>query len=160
MKKIFAALAVVSALSGCAQPMVQRISFPASEYAALATTGTGVVSGQAFLRTLGGDVKYGAGSSVYLLPATSYTDQWFNENYLGGRALSEPDPRASQGKLETQADGSGNFVFRDVPRGSYYLSTIVTWQAPTQFGLATQGGVVAKKIEVSDGKETRVILTR
>jgi len=162
-KKIGLIAFVTSALYGCAVPQQQvlpRIPFPAAEYAALPTQGTGSLTGQVFMKTIGGDVKYGAGSSVYLLPATSYSSQWYTENYLGGKPLSTPDSRAEQGQLVTQADGTGYFTFNDVPPGKYYLSSTVTWQAPTQYGLMPQGGVVAKLVNISDGKQVREMLTK
>lgn len=163
MKKVGIAVLLAGALAGCAVPQQQaipRVPFPVAEYAALPTTGTGSVTGQAFMRTVGGDVKYGAGSDVFLLPATSYTTQWYTENYLGGRPLENPDPRASQGQLVTQADGGGNFTFTSVPPGNYYLSSAVRWQAPSQYGLLPQGGVIAKLITVTDGKQSREMLTK
>lgn len=163
MKNIILGITLGAVLTGCVAPTpaVQRVPFPEAEYAALAKrTGTGVVTGQAFLKTRGGDVKYGAGEEVYLQPATSYSDQWFNVNYLGQQTLADGDPRSAQGRLATQSDGTGSFTFKNVPPGDYYVSTAVTWQAPTQLGLATQGGVVAKKISVTNDAETKVILTR
>lgn len=163
LKKLGLIAFAISALNGCAIPQQQvipRIPFPAAEYAALPTKGTGSVTGQVFMRTVGGDVKYGAGSDVYLLPATSYADQWYVVNYLGGKPLAERDPRAEQGQFVTQADGTGYFTFSDVPPGKYYLSSKVTWQAPTQYGLMPQGGVVAKLVTISDGKQVREMLTK
>lgn len=161
MKHVWIPIILAVALSGCVtqQPPVQRISFPVAEYDALPKTGTGSVTGQAFLRTVGGDVKYGAGSEVYLQPVTAYTTQWYEVNVLGGRQLTNPDPRASQGQLRTQADGNGNFTFTNVPPGNYYLSAAVRWSAPSQYGLLPQGGVVVKTIAVADGKQTTQMLT-
>src|SRR5688572_1071163 len=51
-------------------------AFSAEEVAYAAQPGTGVIDGQAFLRTRGGDVKYGAGSAVFLLPLSAYTSAW------------------------------------------------------------------------------------
>lgn len=164
MKHAWIPVILAAVISGCAIPQplppVERIAFPAAEYDALPKIGTGTVAGQAFLRTVGGDVKYGAGSEVYLQPVTSYTKQWYEVNILGGRQLTNPDQRAVQGQLSTQADGGGNFTFANVPPGNYFLSTSVRWSSPSQYGLLPQGGVVVKTITVSDGKQTTQILTQ
>lgn len=164
MKNVWIPFILAAAISGCAvtqpQPLVPRVPFPVAEYEALPKTGTGSVTGQAFLRTVGGDVKYGAGSDVYLQPVTAYTKQWYEVNILGGRQLENPDPRATLGQLSTQADGNGNFTFNNVPPGNYFLSSAVRWSAPSQYGLVPQGGVIVKIITVSDGKQTSQLLAQ
>ena len=163
LKQIGLALLAASALGGCAVPqqqIVPRAPFPIAEYESLPTSGSGTLTGQVFMRTVGGDVKYGAGSDVYILPVTSYSTQWYTESYLGGQVLGAPDPRAEKGMKLTQADGTGYFKFTDVPPGKYYLSSKVTWQAPTQYGLSLQGGVIAKVIVIENGKEVREMLTK
>lgn len=98
--RLIAIAAIMIMLSGCAvsqQKPVPRIPFPAAEFAALPTKGTGTLTGQVFMKTVGGDVKFGAGSTVYLVPVTSYSKQWYEVNYIGGQALEAPDPRSGQG---------------------------------------------------------------
>ncbi|HFF2270526.1 TPA: hypothetical protein ACGBIC_006409, partial [Pseudomonas aeruginosa] len=60
----------------------------------------------------------------------------------------------------TVADGNGNFTFTDIPPGDYFLSSTVTWQAPSKYGLIPQGGVVAKVVSIADGVKLREMLTR
>ncbi|PVZ55504.1 hypothetical protein C9422_21020 [Pseudomonas sp. B1(2018)] len=153
------ALAVIS---GCAtQPKpIARNSFPAAEYAALPQSGTGVVEGQVFLKTVGGDVKYGAGSEVILNPVTSYSEQWHDATYSKHAPMEPSDSRQNQYIVTTQADGSGNFRFSGVPPGKYFITSSVYWQAPSQFGLTNQGGMITNRITVSDGQTVRSILTR
>lgn len=164
MKKLWISVALACTLSACAIPQQQapvaRIPFPTAEYDALPKTGTGSLAGQVFMRTVGGDVKFGAGSDVYLVPVTSYSKQWYAESYIAGRPMENPDPRASQGQLITQADGNGNFSFSNIPPGNYFLSSTVRWQAPSQYGLLPQGGVVAKIVTISDDKQAREMLTK
>ena len=56
---------------------IQRIEFPIAEYEMLNRKGTGIVTGQAFLRTRSGDVKTTAGDEILLNPVTSYSNQWY-----------------------------------------------------------------------------------
>ena len=163
MNKISAAVLILSAalLTACAnQKPVDRPPFPIDEYAQLQTVGTGKVAGQVFMKTVGGDVRFGAGSDVYLFPGTSYSDFWYQTNYVSQKPIAPPDSRQMQYTKIVQADGSGNFEFSDIPPGRYYISSMVTWQAPTQWGLAAQGGWVAKSATVSNGATARVMLTR
>lgn len=113
------------------------------------------------MKTVGGDVKFGAGSDVLLFPVTSYSKFWYTNNYLGQRPLTPADERLKEYTQITQADGNGNFKFKNVAPGDYFLSSIVSWQAPTQYGLSLQGGNVVKRVHLEeDGVEINVILTK
>jgi hypothetical protein len=156
------------ALTGCAipnqNPPLPRMPFPEAEYSTLPKSGTGTatVRGQAFLKTRGGDVKTAAGNQVFLNPVTSYSIEWYEKSYLPNRPIQDADTRVVN-YIPTQiADGSGHFVFKNVPAGEYFVSTNVTWEAPTgyQGALQVQGGRVAKRIKVSATEEVEVIVTK
>ena len=138
------------------------MAFPEGEYLALPKTGTATVRGQAFLKTRGGDVKTAAGNQVLLNPVTSYSLEWYEKSYLPNRGIENADPRLAAYVPTQIADGSGRFVFKNVPAGEYFVTTDVTWEAPTgyQGALRTQGGVVSKRIKVSAGEEVEVIVTK
>lgn len=142
---------------------IERISFPEPEYTALPTTGTARIQGQAFLKTVGGDVKTAAGNAVYLNPVTSYSEQWY-ASYVTNRPLdpADPDPRLKEYLRETTADGEGRFEFTDVPAGEYFVTTSVVWGVPTgSYGtISQQGGTVTKRISVKDGETIKIIITR
>ncbi|WP_440466911.1 hypothetical protein ACKI1H_27175 [Pseudomonas sp. YH-1] len=157
-----AATVVLLALAGCAGNQVKPLefgTFPASEYEALQKSGSSTVTGQVFLKTRGGDVKFGAGSEVVLIPATSYSATLM-QAYTEDRPAGTPDPRVKQYSHRTQADGSGYFTFRNVPAGRYYVNSSVNWEAPTQFGLSHQGGFILVPVSVGDGEEARIMVTR
>ncbi|WP_448647115.1 hypothetical protein [Pseudomonas mohnii] len=159
-KIFFSVVLAVGILSGCAQQRtISTGVFPEAEYKALPKEGTGIVKGQIFLKTVGGDVKYGAGIEVSLIPATSYSaSAW--EAYQTNSKLTPPDPRVKEYSIRTQSDGTGNFEFRDVPPGRYYIGGEVTWQIPTQFGLSRQGGWVMSQVTAKNGSESKVIITK
>jgi len=148
-------------LAGCetVEPVV-RIEFPEAEYAALAETGKASVRGQAFMKTLGGDVKTAAGNDVTLNPVTSYSQQWYMA-YCQKKPLEPADPRINQYIHKTIADAEGRFEFLDVPAGEYFLVATVIWYAPTGYrgSLQQQGGLVVKRIMLEEGESEKVILT-
>lgn len=152
----------MSMMAGCiSQPASQpRPPFPVAEYSALPTSGTGIVDGQVFMKTVGGDVKYGAGSQVVLNPITSYSEHWYHTIYEIHAPIQDGDPRQAAYIRTTRADGSGNFQFTEVPPGRYFLSSEVRWQIPNQWGLSNQGGQMTDRISVTNGKSTKVMLTR
>ncbi|MET0947058.1 MAG: hypothetical protein ABWY17_01225 [Pseudomonas sp.] len=157
------AVVVVSMLGGCmTSPPVPRVPLNDSEYQRLPQVGTGVIEGQAFLKTLGGEVKYGAGSTVYLFPVTSYSEQWWRLTQIEMKPIAAPDPKHDKYIRTTQADGTGTFKFTDIPPGPYFIDAEVTWFAPTGYGggLEKQGGVIAHRIKVDNDKTTRIMITQ
>jgi hypothetical protein len=169
MKRTLSIAALAATLAGCAVPNhtvstpMPRPPFPEAEYARLPKTGTAIVTGQAFLKTRGGDVKTAAGNTIYLNPVTSYSTYAYEFGYLGTKRMTPPDARLHQYMRETIADGSGRFTFRNVPSGEYFVTANVTWEAPTgyQFSMQTQGGSIWKKIKVQNGDESvDVMVTR
>ena len=105
---------------------------------------------------MGGDVKYAAGNEVLLNPVTSISNQWYQENYLSGKDLSEPDPRYLAALTKTTADGEGRFRFNNIPEGDYYLTSNVTWYV----GNSKQGGWISKRVTIEDGQSYEIILHR
>jgi hypothetical protein len=136
------------------------MDFPVVEYSALSHVGSGTVEGQVFMKTVGGDVKYGAGSEVILNPITSYSEQWYDASYNLHRPMSPADARQAQYLVTIQADGSGNFKFNNVPPGRYFVTSSVFWQIPSQFGLSRQGGMMTNRITVTNDQVTRTIVSR
>jgi hypothetical protein len=137
----------------------RSVVFDEEPFRPYASKGTAIVSGQAFLKTVGGDVKLGAGCEVKLVPATPYTDE-VHESGRRGIRLEAPDPRYAKYRRTTIADAGGNFTFKEIPAGSYYVATTITWQYPTKSGLRTTGGTIDLKIFVLEGEDKRVVLTR
>lgn len=134
---------------------VARIPFPVEEYAKLRRMGKGTVKGQIYLSD-GYDRKvFGKGTRLYLNPKTSYSDQWYEESYIGGHKMQKADDRLFNYLRFTSSDQNGNFAFYGVPSGSYYLIGTVTcgtecgYDRPTQRRIATlvtvRGNQVVKK---------------
>ena len=163
MRKIIYLLgiALLSLFAGCGTPApyVMRNKLDHSTMQQYLQEGNTKVTGQAFLKTRGGDVKYGAGNTVKLYPAVAYIDEystipWFQSSNIQGR-----DSGWYNYIKTTTSDGTGNFEFDRIPPGNYYIETSVTWQVPSSSGLSTQGGTVKKRIIVPKEGVVKVVLT-
>lgn len=160
---LFCALALAPlALAACTVPQPQayqrQAQFIEAEYAFSAGTGTGRLTGQAFTKTRGGDVKFAAGNPVYLNPVTSYSAEWFEVNVKQNRLMTQPDPRTEKYRRTTTADGSGNFEFDGLPAGDYYVASSIFWEVPGPNGLSHTGSIVGEKVTIKAGETTKVIV--
>jgi hypothetical protein len=148
----------IAAISGCVSAPIQPIITPldsasAAELSRFLTAGTSTIQGQAFLRTRGGSVIYGAGSRVFLVPYIQYT----NMRFRNGFDVSS-DPVLSKYTRQTIADANGNFAFSDVPAGAYVAVSEVYWEAPRGRFMEKQGGTVQAIIQVAQGQTVKAIL--
>lgn len=157
---LFCALAAAPLVACVVAPQVhqRQAQFIEAEYAFAAGKGTGRLTGQAFTKTRGGDVKFAAGNPVYLNPVTSYSTEWFELNIKQGIMLTPPDPRNEKYRRTTTADGSGNFEFEGLPAGDYYVASGIFWEVPGPNGLSRTGSSVGEKVTIKDGETTKVIV--
>jgi len=136
-------------------------SFRAEDAAFINSKGTATVTGQAFLRRNDGIVVYAAGSPVSLTPKTNYSDERIAFIYKGGKSsyfggtFKNDDPEYYKYSRTATADGEGRFTFSDVPAGSYYITTEVTWMVQYE----RQGGALMERVTVADGQKVEVIMT-
>jgi hypothetical protein len=109
--------------------------------------GHAIVKGQAFSKTVGGDVKYGAGGQILVLPNSDYVSQCIailKMQYITtdcGKAIFP------LGRVVI-ADGEGRFEIADLSPGDYSISTLITWGVPGRFGIEQTGGVVSTVVSV------------
>lgn len=147
-------------LSGCARE--RQAEFRESEFAQYATKGTAKITGQAFSKTMGGEVRYAAGNEVILRPSNSYFDEWFEVEIVGQHRLKpEEDPRAATYTRKTQADGEGRFEFEGLPPGTYHLACYLIWYVPNgRGGLDPTGGWTHATVTIGNGETKKVVVTR
>lgn len=135
---------------------MERIAFPTSEYYRLARTGKGTVKGSIYVKDAYDKKIMGAGTRLYLNPATSYSDQWYRESYIGGYKMEKADSRLFNYLRFTAANSDGKFAFYGVPSGSYYLigtvkcGTECGYDTPKSIRIATKVSVVGNKIVEKD----------
>jgi len=156
----YAALALALCLAACS-PTTLKSTFNATDAAFINQKGTGTITGQAFLRRNDGMVVYAAGSEVYLVPKTPYSDERFASIYKGskisyfGSTFKNDSAEYYNYTRKLIADGEGRFVFTDLAAGSYYLTKNVTWMVQ----YAQQGGWLMERVTVSNGQTSNVIMS-
>jgi hypothetical protein len=133
-----------------------RISFPVEEYNRLPKTGKGTVKGAIYVKDAYDKRVAGTGTRLYLNPVTSYSDQWYEESYLGGSKMEKADQRLFNYLRFTASDSSGNFAFYGVPTGKYYLIGTVTcgtecgYDSAKSIRIATQVTIVGNQVVQKD----------
>lgn len=138
---------------------MERIAFPTSEYYRLARTGKGTVKGSIYLQDAYEKRIAGASTRLYLNPVTSYSNQWYNESYLGGHKMTKADSRLFNYLKFTASDANGKFAFYGVPSGSYYL--IGTVKCGEECGYDNGKSIrIARKVTVHGNQIIEKDLTR
>lgn len=162
------AILAVFAVAGCLSPQVKlETPFDPAEAAYAARSGSSKLTGQAFMRQMGGGVVTCAGEEVVLMPVTKYHTEVVTKTFgspSGGKigVLQTPqvegtDSRAGQYTKKTVCDAQGNFSFTGLTPGDYYVMSRVLWYAPGN-QVIPEGGTVAKRFTVRGGT-TSVILS-
>jgi len=135
---------------------LQRIAFPASEYYPYSGVGKGTIKGNIYLQNYSGQKVMGSETRLYLNPITSYSDQWYNESYIGGNKMEEADSRLFNYLKFTASDVNGAFAFYGVPSGRYYLIGTVKcgyecgFDSVKNIRIATKVSVYGNNVVVQD----------
>jgi hypothetical protein len=129
----------------------------AAEYAPFLKTGSGTISGQAFLTQRGGGVVTAAGQEVLIDPATPTAIEWWHKagTQFDFRDLMHPSQNFQNARKRVIADASGKFSLGGLPVGRYFVRTILTWDVPYH---GIQGGLLGELVEVKEGQTTNLIL--
>jgi len=139
--------------------LMERIDFPVGEYSRIRKTGRSTVSGTVYLENSYTSDKFiGQKVKLYLNPVTSYSEQWYQESYLGGYKMSKSDPRLYNYLKFTMSNADGKFNFFGVAAGQYYLVGTITCGSECGFS-GTQTVRLVKEISVGRGT-TRVELMK
>ncbi len=121
--------------------------------------GKGTITGQAFLRTRGGEVKTCAGSEVILVPDNAYTRESRTAALSGNYSSVRWDPNYYDYRRKSICDAQGRFTFRSLPAGKWGVATAVVWEAPSGQGLLPQGGSLAQYVSLAEGQTAEIVLT-
>ena len=146
-------------LSACAgRPVIiERIPFDPAEYAARPTSGTAVVTGQAFIKASDGKIYYPKNEQARLNPVTTYSKQWYEVNYLARKNIADADPRYLNHVYKADFDPQGQFKFENIPAGNYYISAPIFWMEEIKLAdgsilMKRQGRFICKEIHVDDNQ--------
>ncbi len=128
-----------------------------AEIAALLQPGASTITGQAFARTVGGEVRYGAGSTILLLPRTRYIEECIALKQ--SNASTHCGLRIAHYGRTATGDGTGRFKFERLRPGKYYLETSITWGVPSPYGIRQTGGIFRAWVDVPhDGDTVETLL--
>lgn len=152
---------LLAALAGCAPaPHLMNTPFSDAAFAPWAGSGPSSLTGQAFLKTVGGDVKTCAGERVTLIPANTYDNEWVGAA-SAGHSTHLP-PYVGRYFRTTRCDADGRFGFTGLPARRWFVLTVVTWGVPNGnefFNTTdTQGGELLRAIDLRPGAN-QVLLT-
>lgn len=146
------------------RPVVLATPFNEEDLQSFMKKGDNTITGQAFLTTRGGDVKYGAGRIVTMVPSTPYTEEWFNRTVIAYKDVNVYDKRLEKFMRQTTADGDGKFEFNNLPNGSYLIQCTIQWEVPSPYGygygMITTGSHAYAKVNVNGGETVKAIVTR
>ena len=179
MRAIFLSIAAVLLASAARaqitpmpEPLVaveatEVVTFKPAALAWATKAGRNSVGGDAFMRTRGGQVITCAGGPVRLLPVAEYTRTFvldtFGSAEGGAVRLEKADKRwawvdanAFRYFPETHCNSRGEFLFSDLPDGSYYVIARVSWET---LGGEPQGGEIARLVRLIGGQSLTVSLT-
>lgn len=143
---------------GCAAKPIQA-PFDESQFEPYLKPGSGKILGSAFLKTRGGDVKFGAGNEVTLWPVTAYTTEVRLRGILRKERLEALDARLSKYSKQTMCDAIGAFEFDGLPAGSYYVMCPIYWEIAAGGYMTREGELVNTMLTVAEGETVKVILT-
>jgi hypothetical protein len=154
-----AALLAILATAGCTPVVELGQHYRESEYAWASAPGTASLFGQAFAKTMAGDVKYCAGEPVQLWPKGTYTDRAYDA-LLDKVYVRDSMPEGLKKYIRsTTGDGFGAFEFSNLPAGSYYVTCNVQWSYATGVSVQRTGGVAIAPVTVAAGERKKVIVT-
>ena len=110
-------------VQGCGANLPARVvPFNEGEYRPYVNPGNAALTGEVDTPRLSQGAETGTRcEEAILVPVTSYTTEWFEQEILNGKPLSEPDPRAKAYEQRTLVKGTSHFHFYNLAPGSYYV---------------------------------------
>ena len=144
-------------------------NFDPNEVSWIFQGGNNTISGEAFLRTIGGEVRTCAGLDVILIPVSRYSTKRIqvlygntNAGYIplfsGKRIVFKPDPPLYYKYMKkAKCDASGHFKFTNLPDGEYYIIANVMWSVGGY--IPSQGGYLMQRVKVNGGETREIIMT-
>ena len=132
-----------------------EIAYSQSEFSRYERPGNAALAGQAFLHDQGDTIPC-TGQPVLLFPHTRSFEQVVELARMKARPVlpEATDPRLNAVMRRTVCDTEGNFTFKNLPRGRWYVFTHVRWSAGDA---GMTGGDLIGEADTSTGM-ARVVL--
>ncbi|HEY3897976.1 MAG TPA: hypothetical protein VGM54_05140 [Chthoniobacter sp.] len=144
-------------LSSCALVGApRRVPFNEADFATYRGTGSSTVAGQLVVTSDDGEKHIGDGTHVTLLPVAAYTKEMVDREIGNGDNLAPSDPRFRQYMRLVTTDGQGNFVFKNVPAGEYFVAGLGEWYV----GDDAQYQWACERVTVGKGQTVKIKLSR
>jgi len=159
VKLLFVAPLAMLAACHTARGPEPGVAFDPSQANYIRAPGKGVIAGEAFLRDNSGhpNVRYAAGETVRLIPATTYAQARIKNFYGSMKFLPaaaipkvEPDTQYASLTRTTTTESNGRFTFQNVAPGRYYLTTQLIWRPKDSN--TPEGGAMYEEVTLT-GKE-------
>jgi Ca2+/Na+ antiporter len=170
MKYIFVLFLIAILSSGCSvkQPekkeniITLKNNFDKNEVKWFKSKGNGNIKGNAKFKSKNGELRFGEGFGIELLPFSLYTEERLGKIYKNkksgfvyvedGVSKFIPNPEGYHDTIKTSCDKEGNFEFNNLPSGNYYVIAFMIWENQN----VKTGGALMKKIVLSKS-ESKVI---
>ncbi len=122
-------------------------TYRAEDHERFMAPGTGRVIGEVFARTRGGDVKIGAGETVWLVPESAFFVEVARQFVRGFDLQSAPEVAGVV--RQSVCNSRGEFAFSGVPEGRYLVFSRLFWST----GKSLTGSALFGVVEVSGASE-------
>lgn len=158
MRRLVLLIVAPLALSACnaARGPIPTAAFEPTQANYIRAPGKGVIAGQAYLRDKSGrsNVRYAAGETVRLIPATTYAQARIKHFYGSVKFVPaasipkvEPDAQYAALTRTTKTEEDGRFTFQNVAPGRYYLTTQLIWTPKDS--AAPEGGAIYEEVTLT-----------
>ncbi len=157
-------------ISGCANIHSMKNKFDPQEISWVKEKGTNIIKGEAFLKTVGGDIKTCAGNTAVLTPVSDYSrerilslygsDQKGIKQKFDGRSdnFNITDNRYKEYTIKSVCNSKGEYSFEKIPDGDYFLTAQIFWKSNPR-SLFFEGGNIMQRVKVTGHETKEVILT-
>jgi hypothetical protein len=112
-------------LGGCT--VGRQTAFNPADFSSATRKGSGVVAGRVSVDTQNHGTIHPHFQQIILVPVNPYTTENVQRRFINGENLQNADKRLLQYERSVNTDGDGNFTFRGVPAGEYYLEGEMPW---------------------------------
>jgi hypothetical protein len=128
MLRLIMLLSALGFFAGCeTRPVgVQTASFNEEEFRGFDQRGTASLHGQVRVHLGGSRVAGSAAQKIYLVPLTSYTQEWLTM-MKEGKELPPADPRIEKYTRSASPGHLSAYTFDKLPAGKYVVFSRVEW---------------------------------